>query len=74
MTTTEKDYKVKRDGTLVVRATDQTIGRVWLGTDGWYAENLHHIFGPNWTRWAAAREAWEDWQKIVNSPAGKEEQ
>lgn len=64
----QRPYVIKRDGTFVARADGQILGRVWLGDNGWYAENPHNRFGPNWTRWTVAREAWEDWQRIINTP------
>lgn len=65
----QKPYIIKRDGTFVVRATGQVLGRVWLGVSGWYAENPHNVHGPNWTKWTVARDAWEDWQKIITTPS-----
>lgn len=65
----QKPYIIKRDGTFVVRATGQVLGRVWLGVSGWYAENPHNVHGPNWTKWTVARDAWEDWQKIIATPS-----
>lgn len=66
-----RPFVIKRDGTLLDRATETILGRVWLvsgaGDDsGWYAENHQTRFGPSYTRHWVARQAWQDWRPLAN--------
>lgn len=58
-----KPFIVKRDGTLVDRASETVVGRVHLDRlRGWVASNSAHEFIGHGGRDHAARRAWEDWR------------
>ena len=58
-----RPYLVRRDGTLLDRATETIVGRVWLTRDGLIGENLNTRHGPFSRKYLAAREAWEAWAR-----------
>jgi hypothetical protein len=58
----ERPFIIRRDGTLVDRASGAIIGRVWLTNLGWVAENSGKRFEGYGARHMAARAAWEDWR------------